>query len=284
MAAQMPDPASSYLHSPARPAAPCPVAVVLGAGRSGTSLLMQALAALGVRVSGELIPPRPDNPRGFFEDVPIVRIQAKLLRALGAWPFHSLPADWQNHPATAEARLELSKLLAAQIAAPGLWAFKDPRTAAFLPLWQTLFTELGVAPKHILALRHPGSVVASFQKAYGTPAAEAEDVWLRRTRDALAYTRAACHIVHYEDWFTREAALLTDLVEYLELAPPAAPPPIAQPDLNRSLNPDYRFQNPETETLYVALGKCRGSCFDLEALQPWMQAGPSMGTNPDAAG
>ncbi|MEW6676800.1 MAG: sulfotransferase [Pseudomonadota bacterium] len=277
----MPDPDSPFRNTPFRPVAQRPVAVVLGAGRTGTSLLMQALAALGVRVSGELIPPRSDNPRGFFEDVPIVRIQANLLRALGAWPFHPLPADWLSHPATAEARLELGRLLAAQLEAPGLWAFKDPRTAAFLPLWQALFTELGVTPKYILALRHPGSVVASFQKAYGTPAAEAEAVWLRRTRDALAYTGAdcpeyPCHIVHYEDWFTREADLLTDLAEYLELEPPAAPPAIAQPDLNRSLNPDYRFQNPETEALYAALAMCRGSCFDREALRPWMHADPNL--------
>jgi len=269
------------IHSAAHPSPPGirPIAVVLGAGRSGTSLLMQALAALGARVSGELIPPRPDNPRGFFEDRPIVRIQANLLRALGAWPFHPLPADWQTHPATAAARADLGALLADQGATPGLWAFKDPRTAAFLPLWQDLFTDLGITPKYILALRHPGSVVASFQKAYGTPAAEAEDVWLRRTRDALRHTGGHCrychhcHIVHYEDWFTREAALLAELGEYLGLATPTGLPTIAQPDLNRSLNPDYRFHRPEAQALYAALVACRGSAFDKAALRACLPAG-----------
>ena len=45
--------------------APRPVVVVLGSGRSGTSLLMQVLAALGLRVSEEMIEARRDNPRGF---------------------------------------------------------------------------------------------------------------------------------------------------------------------------------------------------------------------------
>ncbi len=45
------------------------------------TLLMQVLAALGLRVSEEMIEARRDNPRGFYEDAPIVRIQADLLRA-----------------------------------------------------------------------------------------------------------------------------------------------------------------------------------------------------------
>jgi hypothetical protein len=80
-----------------------PIVVVLGSGRSGTSLLMQVLASLGMRVSAELIEARRDNPQGFFEDAPIVRAQADLLRGLNAWPFHPLPDDWLDAPATASA-------------------------------------------------------------------------------------------------------------------------------------------------------------------------------------
>jgi hypothetical protein len=135
-----------------------PVIVVLGSGRSGTSLLMQALAGLGMRVSERMVATRPDNPEGFFKDARIVKIQADLLRALGAWPFHPLPADWQSRPAAAEARVALREVLLEQQAGEGVWGFKDPRTASFLPLWQDVFAELGLAPRYILALRAPGKI------------------------------------------------------------------------------------------------------------------------------
>lgn len=257
------------LSSPARPvAAPPGIAVVLGSGRSGTSLLMQVLAALGMRVSDTLIPARPDNPRGFFEDAAIVRIQADLLRALGAWPYHPLPADWQDRPATATAREALAGLLQQRLAADGLWGFKDPRTAAFLPLWQGLFVELGVTPKYILALRQPGPVLRSFMQAYDTPAEVAEAVWLRRTCAALVHTRGACHIVHYDDWFSRPTKVAEDLAGFLGLPPPGAHTleAIVRPDLNRAGTAPESLHDPKARALYRALSGFRGSGWNVHGL------------------
>ena len=44
------------------------VVVVLSSGRAGTSLLMQILGALGMRLSDDMIGGRYENPDGFFED------------------------------------------------------------------------------------------------------------------------------------------------------------------------------------------------------------------------
>ena len=259
---------------PALPSAPLaarPVIVVLGSGRSGTSLLMQVLAALGMTLSDRLIGAGQANPRGHFEDAPIVRIQADLLRQLGAWPYHPLPPDWLDAPATAAAEQALINVLRERLArcpeAAPPWGFKDPRTAAFLPLWQRLFARLGLAPRYVLALRDPGSVVQSFMATYGTGAEEAEAVWLRRTGDALRHTRARCHLVHYEDWFARPRAVAAGLARHVGLQP-AAPLPdtLIRPDLDRARPVAARLSTPEARALARVLSACRGDDFDPEAL------------------
>lgn len=263
------------MNPPPAPCLPRPVVVVLGSGRSGTSLLMQVLSALGLRVSEELVEARRDNPEGFFEDAPVVRIQADLLRALGAWPYHPLPADWLDHPATAEAREALRALLARRLAPGGLWGFKDPRTASFLPLWQRLFSEAGIAPRYVLALREPGKIIRSFMQAYDTPAEVAERVWLQRTWDALWHTRADCHIVHYEDWFSRPQAVAEGLARFTGLEPEglaAALAGIVRSDLDRAGGSDVVPRNPAAQALHEALQACRGSAFDRAGLMDIIHA------------
>lgn len=250
------------------PTAARPVIVVLGSGRSGTSLLMQVLAVLGMGVSEELIQARRDNPEGFFEDAPIVRIQADLLRALGAWPYHPLPADWLELPATAAAREALRTVLGRRLGLDNLWGFKDPRTAAFLPVWQQLFAEEGLMPKYILALREPGSVIRSFMRAYDTPPEVAERVWLQRVCDALWHTRGECHIVHYEDWFRRPRDVAEGLARHTGLPEVAEAVLLAtvKPGLDRAGGVDYVMVSEAARRLDDALQTCRGGDFDRESL------------------
>lgn len=251
-------------------AAPRTVVVVLGPGRSGTSLLMQVLAALGLTPSGELIPAGHHNPRGHFEDAAIVRIQADLLRALGAWPYHPLPAGWLHHPASARAAAALADLLRARLAQhPGRWGFKDPRTASLLPLWQGVFSRAGITPRYLLALRQPGKVMQSFMRAYQTPAREAEAVWLRRTCDALWHTRADCHIVHYEDWFSQPRQVAQALARDTGLAAASAADiaaHIVQRALDRCGAAPPAPCMPQTRTLYAALRACQGRPHDPAGL------------------
>ncbi len=254
-----------------------PIVVVLGSGRSGTSLLMQVLAALGMRVSEELIAARRDNPQGFFEDARIVRAHANLMRSLDVWPYHPLPAGWLDAPATAAAARKLRGVLRDRLSrgsdGANPWGFKDPRTASFLPLWQRLFAEEGVTPRYVLALREPDSILQSFMDAYQTPLETAERVWLQRTCDALWQTRADCHIVHYEDWFSRGREVLEGLARFTgldarlgEAGGVALLETLVRPDLNRSSGSDCDLRNPAARALQSALGACRGDTFDRDAL------------------
>jgi hypothetical protein len=105
--------------------------------------------------------------------------------------------------------------------------------------------------------------------AYATAADTAERVWLARTCDALWHTRAACHIVHYEDWFSRPQEVAEGLARQTGLDPAGAAAcvgSIVRPDLDRSGRADYILQHPGARALHAALDTCRGSAFDRERL------------------
>lgn len=55
------------------------VIVITGMGRSGTSLVSSLLQRAGVHIGDQLLPPYPDNPRGYFEDVEFYEFHEQLL-------------------------------------------------------------------------------------------------------------------------------------------------------------------------------------------------------------
>ena len=67
------------------------VACITGAHRSGTSMVARLLHACGLDLGPEsdLMPPAPDNPDGFWENLSFVAMNDELLNELGGawdWP------------------------------------------------------------------------------------------------------------------------------------------------------------------------------------------------------
>ena len=249
------------------------IIVILGSGRSGTSLLMQVLASMNMSVSENLISANLSNPEGLFEDVDIVEIHKKLLRQLNTHPYLPLPEGWMNTDAVQEAKSNLNQVLKQRVDSSfNIWGFKDPRTNAFLPLWFRLFNPLKITPIFILTVRHPEATIASFLKQYNEPMYMSEIAWLTRNIDALHHTGADCFIVHYEDWFTRpkelaqELLLYTGLDNYFSKDLDSILPKIVKPNLNRSISDDSRIQNPYIMKLYDHLKNCRSDKFDRNKL------------------
>ena len=58
--------------------------VVLGMHRSGTSAVTRGLMPLGVRLGEPLLPPSPENAKGFWEDVDVLGLNVELINALGS--------------------------------------------------------------------------------------------------------------------------------------------------------------------------------------------------------
>lgn len=159
----------------------CGSLFVLGAGRSGTSLLTAMLKTPGLH-QGEIfsIMPRPANPLGFYEDWEVNAINDQILEAAleatGTAPFRSGEAS-VDHPGPAQhwlARVPLGTRLEviaeqmqdmARLMQQQPFCYKDPRFSYTLDLWLEQMTpESRRQVRSICMFRRPEVVVESLLK------------------------------------------------------------------------------------------------------------------------
>jgi hypothetical protein len=144
--------------------------LVVGVGRSGTSLLAGILGQVGFHIPQPEVQADDTNPRGFGEPRWVVDFHTRLLRERRVTVNDARPAAWESTGAAAgiaAVREELRGWLTAQLAESGAVVVKDPRTVWFLPLWMRCAAEAGVPISCVTMLRHPAEVVASARRSYG---------------------------------------------------------------------------------------------------------------------
>lgn len=145
---------------------------VLGAGRSGTSLVAGLFRRSGLYMGDAPYKSRQANPHGFFEDREVNSINEALLASClpqrvesGVCGHgHDVPGEGQRWLARLPA--EITPLATANqssriraVLAKGATCLKDPRFCYTLPAWWAAL-ESGARVHHICVFRHP-SVVAS---------------------------------------------------------------------------------------------------------------------------
>ncbi|MBL8800767.1 MAG: hypothetical protein JNN27_02125 [Planctomycetes bacterium] len=171
--------------------------LILGSGRSGTSMLAGAFAHAGWHVGADPYPGRSSNPKGFFESKEINGVNEYLLALgapelpLGAWQrwLAELPADWVC-PTDSRA---VERIAALTQRAP--YCFKDPRFSYTLPAWAP-FTQDAL---RLCVFRHPLAVARSMvveceQESYlrgvNMTLERALALWLAQHRRILDVLRA----------------------------------------------------------------------------------------------
>lgn len=171
--------------------------LILGSGRSGTSMLAGAFAHAGWHVGADPYPGRSSNPKGFFESKEINGVNEYLLALgapelpLGAWQrwLAELPAEWvcPTDPRAVE------RIGALTQRAP--YCFKDPRFSYTLPAWAP-FTQDAL---RVCVFRHPLAVARSMvveceQESYlrgvNMTLERALSIWLAQHRRILDVLRA----------------------------------------------------------------------------------------------
>jgi hypothetical protein len=168
--------------------------LVVGVGRSGTSLLTGMLGQAGFHIPQPEVKADDTNPRGFGEPQWVVDLHQRLLRARRITVNDSRPAAWASTGAAADdeaVRTEVRDWLRTQFAAADTVVVKDPRTVWFLPLWRRCADDLGVATSFVTMLRHPAEIVASARRSYGTWQTDASRAaaWLNVTLETERLTR-----------------------------------------------------------------------------------------------
>ena len=201
------------------------VIVMLGMHNSGTSLLAKVARQIGVDLGPDALTREQAINTAiydYWENARITEMQERILLGLdrhwrsgtGALP---IPASAWAHPLVSEAREALSAYVSGQLArSPGLWGFKDPRTARLLPLWRKVLAAVGAEPLFLVSVRAPGQTVASFAAKAGVPPAWAEALWMRHYLEILEGTEGAPRcFVDYEEWFTEPQNVVERLSTFL---------------------------------------------------------------------
>ena len=195
------------------------VVPILGMHRSGTSMFARALNLLGLELGEPLMPPQPDNPKGFWENEFFWALDIQLLRGFGKHP---------SGYGDAKALSEIPGLSAAltpsgeELDAIGehlkgafhtdRWGWKDPRSVLLFPFWLDALVQLGYRDiRPAIIVRHPSSCIASIAGRGDVelqashlglnPADLAADMWKTYHRILTAISDETAGLVAVHDWF-----------------------------------------------------------------------------------
>jgi hypothetical protein len=177
--------------------------LVVGVGRSGTSLLSGILGQLSFHIPQPEVQADDTNPRGFGEPRWVVDFHSRILADRRVTLNDSRPAAWaQMAEAAAAHHADLQEWLRGQLEQADQVVVKDPRTVWFLDEWRRCAGELGARTSFVTMLRHPAEIVASARKSYGPGLTTAgrTAAWVNVTLQTERSTRDAERaFVRYDD-------------------------------------------------------------------------------------
>lgn len=183
---------------------------VVGMHRSGTSATAGALAHLGVDFGPphQLMPATPDNPKGYYESMPVVQLHDRLLRANGGSWDHppELPACT---PAWQLAQRALVKHLSTW-SSPVI-GVKDPRMCLVPLLWAQVAVGLGRELRLVAVVRDSVATTASLMKRDGMTEDEAAALGTTYTNGVRGWAQmlpASRMLVEYEKLLRNPSAEL----------------------------------------------------------------------------
>ncbi|MEZ5977855.1 MAG: glycosyltransferase [Planctomycetota bacterium] len=138
--------------------------LVLGSGRSGTSMVTGALANAGYHLGESLHAPRAANPKGFFESAEINDLNDAMLGAvLPEGTDLSKGQRWLGVPvegAVVAPTPDQERRIAAAVArAP--FCYKDPRFSFTLPAWREAIEAAPGGTGLVCVFRHPAATATS---------------------------------------------------------------------------------------------------------------------------
>lgn len=125
--------------------------VVLGMHRSGTSVFTGVLQRTGLELGKDLLPPLPENPKGFYENAELYKINEVILEQLNtSWDTLG-KINWNTVSAQKKEQFktEIKKGIKEQFGDKQLIGIKDPRMAVLLPLYHDCLLALDYNIKYL---------------------------------------------------------------------------------------------------------------------------------------
>lgn len=180
---------------------------ILGPHRSGTSCLAGALRVMGLYLGPDysLGDAQADNPKGFFEHLPMVAINDEILQRLGGdWcTVPSFPPGWQSSHMFSDIRSKASHIVTDNFGGHDSWGFKDPRASLTIPFWRTIIT---YPIRCIIMVRNPLEVAHSLLKRNCMPIDKSSKLWLAHIYSAMAGSRGKLRKIVFFDRLVQDPA------------------------------------------------------------------------------
>jgi hypothetical protein len=198
--------------------------LVVGSGRSGTSLFTGIMQRLGFHVPQPEVSADSTNPRGFAEPKWVVDFHTALLNRASVQVADARPSAWAETARVAideDVRRKLREWLAGEFAKSDHVVIKDPRLSWFLPLWRQCAEDVGASPNFVTVLRHPAAVIDSKQRSYGSWQGDVERTagWVNQV---LFTERATRHgpraFIRYQDLLDDWTGVTAHVGDVLDLA------------------------------------------------------------------
>ena len=194
--------------------------VILGMHRSGTSVLSGLVSAQGFYLGPDEMPVREDNPKGFFENMKVYRLNQSILEAFNtSWDNHFFtceqipPSDLYDFELKAKAIIKEEFSLVKKI------FIKDPRMCLLFPLWEKVLLDMGYNIKVILAYRSPMEVAQSLRSRNDMDIEKSLMLWshyfFQAEKTSRSYNRL---VVRYNDDFEDLDAFFDLLAKFLEVS------------------------------------------------------------------
>jgi hypothetical protein len=198
--------------------------LVVGSGRSGTSLFTGIMQRLGFHVPQPEVSADSTNPRGFAEPKWVVDFHNALLGRAGVQVADARPSAWAETARVSideDVRRGLREWLASEFAKDDHVIIKDPRLSWFLPLWRQAALDVGASPRFVTVLRHPAAVIESKQRSYGSWQGDVERTagWVNQVLFTERATREGPRaFVKYQDLLDDWTGVTAHVGDVLDLA------------------------------------------------------------------
>ncbi|CAM3076238.1 sulfotransferase family protein [Lactiplantibacillus plajomi] len=195
--------------------------LVLGSGRSGTSVMTKSLNLMGVSLGTDhlLAPSKRINPKGYFENKDVIKIHKSLGSKIRYRP---ATVGYYDQPQVKRDRQRLTTYLRGAFQKQDNLLIKDPRMNDYIQLWQHVLADIHVTPVEVILIRNPLDVVSSNERAWHRDNTLAMRQWQVRTLLSLKDTQPQSRIlVTYEDLFGNTLATLKRIASQFDLPWPA---------------------------------------------------------------
>lgn len=176
--------------------------IVLGMHRSGTSSLAGMLDGLGCRGPATPMPGTDANATGYFESLPVFRLNDSILAALGSrWDdWRPLRSDVHLSPRLAEFHDRACDVIKAEYGDSSLIYLKDPRISMLLPFWQQVLQAVGFNSVYLHTHRSPSEIAASLQRRDEIDPGLSLLAWVSQVLQAERHSRG--HTRHFTSYET----------------------------------------------------------------------------------